>query len=259
MNEVTAAVKLTGKNVIVTGGNSGIGLGIAQALNKAGATGFIVGRNPETLSSAKKSLNGNFQSLECDVTDNEQLDSLFDTVERTSGKLDVLVVNAGGAIGAGSIQAFETFDEASYDAMTALNLRSVFFTVQKSLPVLKDGASIILIASIAVHKGFPGMSVYAACKAGVRSLARTLSAELMPRGIRVNVVSPGTIDTPVFNRLGMTDEQASQAKQQFVDLIPVGRIGQPKDIGSAVTFLASDDSSFMIAEELIVDGGVVNL
>lgn len=252
-------MKLSDKNVVVTGGNSGIGLGIAQELNNAGATGFIVGRDLQTLESAEQTLNGNFQAIECDVTDNGQLDSLFETVEEISGKLDVLVVNAGGAIGAGSIQPFETFDEASYDAMTALNLRSVFFTVQKALPVLKEGASIILIASIAVHKAFPGMSVYSACKAGVRSLARTLSAELMPRGIRVNVVSPGTIDTPVFNRLGMSEEQAAQAKQQFVELIPVGRIGQPKDIGSAVTFLASDDSSFMIGEELIVDGGVVNL
>jgi len=250
---------LSGKKVLVTGGNSGIGLGIAQELHKASATGFIVGRNLETLESAQKTLSDNFQSLECDVTDNEQLTSLFEQVEHTSGKLDVIVVNAGGAIGAGSMQPFATFDEESYDKMVALNLRSVFFTVQKALPYLNDGASIILIASIAVHKGFPGMSVYAACKAGVRSLARTLSVELMSRGIRVNVVSPGTIDTPVFNRLGMTDKEAEQAKQQFVDLIPIGRIGKPKDIGAAVCFLASDESSFMVGEEIIVDGGVVNL
>ena len=249
-------MNLLGKKVLVTGGNSGIGLGIAQELNKASATGFIVGRNRETLESAQKSLSENFQPLECDVTDNAQLTSLF---EHTSGKLDVLVVNAGGAIGSGSMQPFETFDEESYDKMAALNLRSVFFTVQKALPYLNEGASIILIASIAVHKGFPGMSVYAACKAGVRSLARTLSVELMGRGIRVNVVSPGTIDTPVFNRLGMSEQEAMLAKQQFVDLIPIGRIGQPKDIGTAVCFLASEESSFMVGEEIIVDGGVINL
>jgi len=252
-------MNLSGKKALITGGNSGIGFGIAQELSKAAATGFIVGRNSETLESAQKTLNEDFQSIECDVTDNEQLKSLFEKLEQRGGKLDVLVVNAGGAIGPGSIQPFEAFDEESHDKMVALNLRSVFFTVQKALPYLNEGASVILIASIAVHKGFPGMSVYAACKAGVRSLARTLSVELMHRGIRVNVVSPGTIDTPVFNRLGISDEEAEQAKQQFVDLIPMGRIGKPKDIGAAVCFLASDESSFMVGEEIIVDGGVVNL
>ena len=252
-------MKLAGKIALVTGGNSGIGFGIAQELEKEGATGFIVGRNAETLTSASELLNGNFHSIQSDVTDNELLEDLYRSVELKSGKLDVLVVNAGGAIGSGSIQPFEQFDESSFDAMTALNFRSVFFTIQKALPYLNDNASIILISSIAIHKGFPGMSVYAACKAAVRSLAKTLSVELMPRGIRVNVVSPGTIDTPVFDRLGLSKEEAEQAKSQFIDLIPVGRIGVPRDIGSAVAFLASDDSSFIIGEEIIVDGGVVNL
>ena len=150
-------------------------------------------------------------------------------------------------------------DEESFDAMTALNFKSVFYTVQKALPYLNDNASIILIASIAVHKGFPGMSVYAGCKAAVRSLARTLSVELMSRGIRVNVVSPGTIDTPVFSKLGLPDAEIEQVKKQFTDLIPVGRIGTPSDIGNVVAFLASPESSFIIGEEIIADGGVVNL
>lgn len=252
-------MKLLGKTALVTGGNSGIGFGIAQELNKAGAKGVIVGRNPETLESASQALNGNFRSVQCDVTNNVELESLFKSVEELTGNLDVLVVNAGGAIGAGSIQPFDQFDESTFDAMTALNFKSVFFTIQKALPYLNDNASIILISSIAIHKGFPGMSVYAAGKAAVRSLAKTLSAELLPRGIRVNVVSPGTIDTPVFERVGLSDEEAKQVKAQFTNLIPVGRIGVPTDIGSVVAFLASNDASFIVGEEIVVDGGVVNL
>ncbi len=252
-------MKLTGKTALVTGGNSGIGLGIAHKLNDEGAKGVIVGRDQQTLESASQELSGNFAPISCDVTDIEALESLFNSTNKQVGKLDILVVNAGGAVGAGSIQPFDQFDEQSFDAMTALNFKSVFYTVQKALPYLNDNASIILIASIAVHKGFPGMSVYASCKAAVRSLARTLSVELMSRGIRVNVVSPGTIDTPVFEKLGLPEEAIEQVKKQFTDLIPIKRIGLPSDIGNVVAFLASPESSFIIGEEIIADGGVVNL
>ncbi|NOQ16441.1 MAG: glucose 1-dehydrogenase [Methyloprofundus sp.] len=252
-------MKLSGKTALVTGGNSGIGLGIAHKLNDEGAKGIIVGRNEQTLVTASQALSGNFTPIQCDVTNQEQLDSLFSKTQQQLGKLDILVVNAGGAVGPGSIQPFDQFDESSFDAMTALNFKSVFFTVQKALPYLNDNASIILVASIALHKGFPGMSVYAGCKAAVRSLAKTLSAELMPRGIRVNVVSPGTIDTPVFEKLGLPTDEVEKLKAQFTDQIPVGRIGMPSDIGNAVAFLASSESSFIIGEEIVVDGGVVNL
>ena len=176
-----------------------------------------------------------------------------------AGKIDVLVVNAGGAVGTGSIQPFAEVDEQSFDAMADLNFKSVFFTVQKALPHVNDGASIILVASIAVHKGFPGMSVYGACKGAVRSLARTLSAELMPRGIRVNVLSPGTIDTPVFDRLGFSEAEAGAMKEQFASLIPMQRMGAPSEMGGVVAFLASSDSSFVVGEEIVADGGVVNV
>ena len=252
-------MKLTNKIALVTGGNSGIGLGIALKLNDEGASGFIVGRNTQTLEAASQALSGNFSPIQCDVTDQSELDSLFSSVEQKMGKLDILVVNAGGAIGQGSIQPFEQFDEATFDAMTALNFKSVFFTIQKALPYLNDNASIILISSIAIHKGFPGMSVYATSKVAVRSLAKTLSVELMSRGIRVNVVSPGTIDTPVFDKLGLPAEAVEQVKAQFTDQIPLGRIGLPTEIGSVVAFLASPEASFIIGEEIIVDGGVVNL
>ncbi len=252
-------MRLQDKTVLVTGGNSGIGLGIATRLQEEGAKGIIVGRNEERLAQATETLGQDFRSLACDVTQVTELESMFQKAHETVGKLDVLVVNAGGAVGAGSIQPFADFDEASFAAMTDLNFKSVFFTVQKALPYLNDGASIILVASIAVHKGFPGMTVYGACKGAVRSLARSLSTELMPRKIRVNVLSPGTIETPVFERLGFSPTEVEGMKDQFAQLIPMQRIGSPAEMGAVVAFLASSDSSFIVGEEIIADGGVVNL
>lgn len=252
-------MKLQNKSVLITGGNSGIGLGIATKLREEGAKGVIVGRNPDTLASASHSLGDDFVALQCDVTKLDELEGMFRRAEEAVGKLDVLVVNAGGAVGAGSIQPFADVDEHSFAAMTDLNFKSVFFTVQKALPHLNDGASIILVASIAVHKGFPGMSVYGACKGAVRSLARTLSTELMPRAIRVNVLSPGTIDTPVFSRLGFSEDEATAMKEEFAGLIPMKRTGSPGEMGGVAAFLASSDSSFVVGEEIVADGGVVNL
>ena len=171
----------------------------------------------------------------------------------------MLVVNAGGAIGEGSLTTIQEASELDYDRMMDLNLKSVFFTVQKALPYLKDGASVILVASIAIHKGMPGLTVYSAAKAGVRSFARTFSRDLLDRKIRVNVLSPGTIDTPLFENLGLPEEHFAQAKKSFTELIPIGRIGQPSDMGKVAVFLASDDSTFILGEEIIADGGVVSI
>lgn len=252
-------MRLENKVAVITGGNSGIGLGIAQEFQKEGAKGTIVGRNPEKMENALKNLGNDFIGIKADVTNIENFENIFATTAEKFGKLDVLVVNAGGAIGEGSLSTIREASELDYDRMMDLNLKSVFFTVQKALPYLKDGASIILVASIAIHKGMPGLTVYSAAKAGVRSFARTFSKDLLDRKIRVNVLSPGTIDTPLFENLGIPEEHSVHAKQSFTDLIPLGRIGQPSDMGKVAVFLASDDSTFILGEEIIADGGVVNL
>ena len=252
-------MKLSGKIAVITGGNSGIGFGIARRLADEGAKGVIIGRNQKTLDDASKKLGAAFLPIQCDVTQIENLESAFKEAKEQFGGIDVLVVNAGGAVGPGSVQPFADVDEQSFDSMTDLNLKSTFFTVQKALPHLNDGASVILLSSIAAHKAFPGMSVYSAAKAGVRTLARTLSAELMERGIRVNVLSPGTVDTPVFDKMGFSDTEVSNMKSGFKDIIPLQRVGTPQEMGTVAAFLASSDSSFIVGEEIVADGGVVNL
>jgi len=252
-------MRLKNKVTVITGGNSGIGLGIAKEFKHEGAIGTIVGRNQDTLDAAEALLKPNFTSLKADVTKTENLENIFKETFSKYGKLDVLVVNAGGALGNGTLGSVVDTTEENYDRMLDLNLKSVFFTVQKALPYLNDGASIVLIASIGAQKGFDGLTVYSAAKAGVRSFARTFSRDLLDRNIRVNVLSPGTIDTPLFGKLGLPDDAATQAKEQFASLIPIKRLGQPKDMGRVAVFLASDDSSFLLGEEIVADGGVVNL
>lgn len=249
--------RLNGKVAVVTGGNSGIGLGIAKRFQSEGAVGAIVGRSQATLDHASEALGPNFFAIQSDLTKIESIPSIFEAVKKTHGEIDTLVCNAGGAIGPGSVGPFAEVDEKSFDGMFDLNFKSVFFTVQGALPYLKDGASIVLIASIAATKPFEGMSVYSSCKAGVAMLAKVLAKELLPRKIRVNVVSPGTIETPVFKRMGLPEEHVAAARQSFVDLIPVGRIGEPEDIAAAVAYLAADESSFVLGQELVVDGGVL--
>ncbi len=252
-------MRLKNKVAVITGGNSGIGLGIAKEFKTEGALGTIVGRNLETLNNAETLLSPNFKSIQTDITKTEDLENIFKETQKEFGKLDILVVNAGGALGNGTLGSVVDTTEENYDRMIDLNLKSVFFTVQKALPYLNDGASIILVASIATKKAFEGLTVYSAAKAGVRSFARTFSRDLLDRAIRVNVLSPGTIETPLFKKLGLPDEVSEQAKEQFGKLIPVKRLGQPKDMGRVAVFLASDDSSFILGEDITADGGVVNL
>ncbi|AUP81611.1 SDR family NAD(P)-dependent oxidoreductase [Flavivirga eckloniae] len=251
-------MRLKNKVAVVTGGNSGIGLGIAKEFDQEGAVGSIVGRNLKTIETAVAALRNNFMGIQTDVTNIDQLESIFSRTTDKYGKIDILVVNAGGAIGNGSLGSLESTTEEDFDRMVDLNLKSVFFTVQKSLPYLNNGASIILVASIATQKAFDGLTVYSAAKAGVRSFSRTFSRDLLKKNIRVNTISPGTIDTPLFGKLGLSNEVALQAKENFASLIPVERIGQPSDIGKAAVYLASSESSFVIGEEISIDGGVVN-
>jgi NAD(P)-dependent dehydrogenase (short-subunit alcohol dehydrogenase family) len=251
-------MKLENKVTVITGGNSGIGLGIAMAFQSEGAVGAIVGRTQATLDSSIAALGDNFIGINADVTKMEDLDRIFKVTSEKFGKIDNVVVNAGGAVEGAKMGSVAEISEAEYDQYMDLNLKSVYFTVQKALPYMKEGGSIVLIGSISGHRAFPGQSTYAGAKAAVISFARGFSLDLLERKIRVNVLSPGTIDTPVFHKF-VPAEHVQHVKDLWTGLIPIGRIGQPSDIGSAAVFLASDESSFIVGTEIIADGGVINM
>lgn len=250
--------RLKNKVAVITGGNSGIGFGIAEAFKNEGASGTITGRNQTTLNSAVEALGTNFISIRGDVTNSNDLENIFKQTADKFGNIDVLVVNAGGVVDGVPMGTIDAVNEATYDGYMDLNLKSVYFTVQKSLPYLNDGASIILIGSSAAHRAAPGMAIYGAAKAAVISLAKGLSLDLLQRKIRVNTLSPGSIDTPVFGKL-VPEEHLEQVKQMWVDITPVGRQGLPSDIGNAAVFLASDESSFIVGTEILSDGGLTNI
>ncbi|MDN3550008.1 SDR family NAD(P)-dependent oxidoreductase [Mucilaginibacter aquaedulcis] len=246
--------KLKNKVAVITGGNSGIGFGIAEAFKNEGAVGAIVGRNQGTLDSAAAQLGGNFTAINANVTDLADLENVFKETAEKFGKIDVIVANAG----AGTTGTVADTSEADYDNMMDLNLKSVYFTVQKALPYMNDGGSIILIGSNAAHRAYPSFGVYGAAKAAVIFFAKAFSNDLLNRRIRVNVITPGTTDTPAFDKF-VPAEQIEAVKTHFASVMPIGRIGQPSDIGKTAVFLASDDSSFMLGAELLVDGGMTYL
>ncbi|HEY8959021.1 SDR family NAD(P)-dependent oxidoreductase, partial [Chitinophaga sp.] len=199
-----------------------------------------------------------FIGIKGDVTNLNDLDNIFRKTADKFGKIDVLVVNAGGIVDGFPLAAISDVTEENYDRYMDLNLKSVYFTVQKSLPYLNDGASIILIGSSAAHRAVPGMAIYSAAKAAIISLAKGLSLDLLSRKIRVNTLSPGSIDTPVFGKI-VPQEQVEQVKQVWIDITPAGRQGLPSDIGNAAVFLASDDSAFIVGTEILSDGGLTNI
>ena len=246
--------RLKNKVAVITGGNSGIGFGIAREFKNEGAVGAIAGRNQETLDSAVARLGGNFIGINADVTNLADLESLFKETAEKFGKIDVIVANAGG----GTIGTVATIGEADYDKTMDLNLKSVYFTVHKALPYMNDGGSIILIGSNASHRAYASFTLYGAAKAAVIYFAKGFSSDLLDRRIRVNVITPGTTDTPAFDKF-VPAEQIEALKTQFASVMPIGRIGQPADIGKTAVFLASDDSSFMLGAELLVDGGMTYL
>ena len=246
--------KLKNKVAVITGGNSGIGFGIAEAFKNEGAKGAIVGRNQETLDSAMAQLGDNFIGINADVTNLDDLERVFATTSEKFGKIDVIVANAGG----GAVGTVATLGEADYDKTLDLNLKSVYFTVQKALPFMNDGGSIVLIGSNAAHRAYPNFTLYGAAKAAVIFFAKAFSSDLLDRKIRVNVITPGTTDTPAFEKF-VPLEQIEAIKTHFASEMPIGRIGQPADIGKTAVFLASDDSSFMLGAELLVDGGMTYL
>ena len=243
--------KLEGKIALVTGGNSGIGLATAKQFVNEGAYVFITGRREPELARAVKEIGRNVTAVQGDVSDLGDLDRLFARVKREKGKLDVVFANAGVA----KYAALGTITEEFYDSIFDINVKGVLFTVQKALPLLSDGASIILNASVVGSKGFASNSVYSATKAAVRSFARTLTTDLKDRRIRVNAVSPGATDTPGLNELLGSSETGQQRLKMISSTVPLGRLGTPDEIAKAVVFLASNDSSYITGAELFVDGG----
>jgi NAD(P)-dependent dehydrogenase (short-subunit alcohol dehydrogenase family) len=243
--------KLEGKNALITGGNSGIGLATAKQFVNEGSYVFITGRREPELAAAVMKIGGNVTGVQGDVLNLGDLDRLFAQIKREKGKLDIVFANAGVV----KFAPFGTITEEHYDSIFDINVKGLLFTVQKALPLLPDGASIILNASIVASKGLPANSVYSATKSAVRSFARTWTTDLKDRRIRVNAVSPGPIDTPGLNDLVASTGTGEQRLKMLSDSVPLGRLGAPDEIAKAVVFLASDDSSYITGAELFVDGG----
>jgi NAD(P)-dependent dehydrogenase (short-subunit alcohol dehydrogenase family) len=243
--------KLEGKVALVTGGSSGIGLATAKQFVNEGAYVFITGRRDAELATAVKEIAKNVTGVKGDVSKLADLDRLFAQIKREKGGLDIVFANAGiakyGPIGA--------ISEDLYDSIFDINVKGVLFTVQKALPLMPDGAAIILNASIVASKGLAANSVYSATKAAVRSFARTWTTDLKARRIRVNAISPGSIDTPGLSGLLASSDIGEQRQKQISNAVPLGRFGSPDEIAKAVVFLASDDASYVTGTELFVDGG----
>jgi NAD(P)-dependent dehydrogenase (short-subunit alcohol dehydrogenase family) len=247
--------KLDGKVAVITGGTSGIGLATAQRFVAEGAQVFITGRRQTELDKAVKTIGKNVTGVQGDVAKLADLDRLYATVKQKAGHIDIVFANAGG----GEFAPLGSITEEHFDKTFNSNVKGLLFTVQKALPLLVDGGSIILNASIVSSKGFQAFSVYSATKAAVRSFARSWTVDLKDRKIRVNVISPGPIDTPILDGLGSTTEQTQQIKQALISTVPMGRLGQPDEIAKAAVFLGSDDSSFITGIELFVDGGAAQI
>jgi NAD(P)-dependent dehydrogenase (short-subunit alcohol dehydrogenase family) len=247
--------KLEGKVAVITGGNSGIGLATAKRFVAEGAYVFITGRRQAELDRAIKEIGANVTGVAGDVAILADLDKLYAIVREKKGRIDVLFANAAGA----EFALLGEITEEHFDKIFDANVKGLLFTVQKALPLLRDGASIILNASIVASTGNPAFSVYSASKAAVRSFARTWILDLKDRSIRVNAISPGPIDTPGLSGLGHTAEQAEQIKTSFKATVPLGRLGTSDEIAKAAVFLASDDSSFVNGTELFVDGGAAQI
>jgi NAD(P)-dependent dehydrogenase (short-subunit alcohol dehydrogenase family) len=244
--------KLQNKTAVITGGNSGIGLATAKEFINEGARVIIMGRDQRTLDAALKELGPQASGVQGDIVNPTDLDRLFNQVKTKFGKIDILVANAGVALFA----PFEQTDEKLFDANFNVNVKGSFNTVQKALPFLAEKASVVFNTSIVNIKGFPGTSAYSASKAALRSLVRTLATELVGRGIRVNAVSPGPIETPIYGRLGMPADAVKEMAAGFEQAVPMKRFGQASEVAKAVLFFASEDSSFITGSELAIDGGL---
>jgi NAD(P)-dependent dehydrogenase (short-subunit alcohol dehydrogenase family) len=247
--------KLEGKIALITGGNSGIGLATAKRFVTEGAYVFVTGRRDPELAAAAKEIGRNVTGVQGDVSSLGDLDRLFAQIKREKGTLDIVFANAGVA----QYAPFGRITEEHFDSIFNINVKGLLFTVQKALPLVPDGGSIILNASIVASKGLPANSVYSATKAAVRSFARTWTTDLKDRRIRVNAVSPGPIDTPGLNDLVASTGAGGQRLKTLSNSVPLRRLGTPDEIAKAVVFLASDDSSYITGTELFVDGGMAQV
>ena len=247
--------RLQDKFALVTGGTSGIGLETARQFLAEGATVAVTGRDEKALARLKTELDDSVVTIQCDAGDISAQQELAQTLASQWPRLDVLYINAGDV----THRLLQDWDEATWDRLMAINLKGPFFLIQSLLPMMANPASIILCGSASVHIGLPQSSAYAASKAGLLSLARTLSGELVERGVRVNGLSPGPTETSALGKLGLPAEQAAEMQEQIRKLVPIGRMGMPWELAKAAVFLASDESQFVVGTELQVDGGVANL
>jgi len=247
--------RLDGKIAVITGASSGIGLATAQRFVNDGAYVFITGRRQNELNSAVKEIGENVNGVQGDVSNLKDLDRLYETIKQHKGRIDILFANAGVT----EFAPLGTITETHFDKIFSVNVKGVLFTVQKALPLFQNGGSIILNSSVGGSKGYEGFSVYGATKAAIRSFARSWTVDLKHRNIRVNAVSPGPINTPIFRSAGQNEEEVQQVKKYIASTIPLGRIGNPEEIANAVSFLASDDSSFVTGIEMFVDGGIAQV
>jgi NAD(P)-dependent dehydrogenase (short-subunit alcohol dehydrogenase family) len=245
--------RYTGKVALITGGNSGIGLATAKRLKEEGAAVVISGRDPKTLNAAAAEFG--FTAVRADVARLPEIEKMYREAVEKVGKIDVLFANAGIYKASSLAETSEAF----FDETVDINFKGLFFTVQKALPYLNDGAAIILNSSTVTSKGWPGIAVYSATKAAVRSLARSFSAELLPRGIRVNTVSPGATFTPIFGRLGLSAKELDATAAGILKMVPIGRFATAEDIAAGVAYLGSSDAAYAVGSELTIDGGIGQL
>jgi NAD(P)-dependent dehydrogenase (short-subunit alcohol dehydrogenase family) len=247
--------RLKGKRALITGGTTGIGLATAQQFLLEGARVMVTGLNEDTIAQARKALGREVSVVQVDAGTPKEQQRLVTLVEEAFGHLDVAVLNAG----IGVFKPLEQWDEESFDRSLAVNFKGPFFLLQALLPILANPASVVLTGSVNAHIGMPTSSVYSASKAALRSLARTLSGELIARGVRLNTLSPGPVSTPIYGKLGLPTEALQEMSQAILAQVPAGRFGDPVEIARAAVFLASDESGYAVGSEVVVDGGFINV
>jgi len=247
--------RLAGKKALITGGTTGIGFATAKQFLEEGAQVAIIGKNDERLNNAVNDLGAGVLGICADVSSISEMSNAASKIKNDFGTLDILITNAGIA----KPMPFESIDDENINCQIGVNFKGVIYTIQSMLPLLNNPSSIVITSTAMVDKGIAGMSVYVATKAAVRSLARTLSAEFAEKGVRVNTISPGLIETPIYGKLGLSEEAVSEWAGQLLKNVPVSRLGQPDEIAKAMLFLASDDSSYMLGENIFIDGGMATI
>lgn len=247
--------RLQGKTALITGGTTGIGMATAKLFLQEGARVAIVGQNAERVAEASKELGAGVIAIRANVASASDMADVAQRLKSEFGQLDIIFANAGIA----KPMAFSDVDENNIDEQIDVNFKGVIYTIQKMLPILKNPASVVLTSTTMIEKGVGAMSVYAATKAAVRSLARTLSTELQGQGVRVNAICPGLVETPIYGKLGLPPEVVKEWAGQLLSKVPAGRFGQADEVAKAVLFLASDDSSYMLGESVLFDGGLATL